>query len=368
MSRKSQATGSGGDVAATDSPLVSPQAPHDDHAAEYAADDWGADDDDDVGFTDFIQNDDNGKRYSSISFQNESFFESQQEQTGALLDALYAEIGSQNDYQYFSQQSLDRLAGNQWAGSLHWKTSSWQKKKTSATVDDKKTKATTTTRKKKRSFVDFTLPSSSDFLQKPAKPSSIVLSTAIQTKYGKADNLLPLDAGMTVQELTKLFLRPSAVIKPATTNSSKTVGFHAENDVIFDDGSLGGDDDGPGFAFAGDDDDFVVQDFDDVRKVDKIQVGYATVAKKVDVKRLKKDLWSELETNFELEEENYSEKENNKPVLSFKDTVSEMETHKSQSDVTLPFYFICLLHLANEKGLRLESQGLGDFLIVQEDI
>ena len=32
--------------------------------------------------------------------------------------------------------------------------------------------------------------------------------------------------------------------------------------------------------------------------MDKIKVGYATVAKKVDVRRLKKDLWSELEATF----------------------------------------------------------------------
>ena len=57
----------------------------------------------------------------------------------------------------------------------------------------------------------------------------------------------------------------------------------------------GGDDDGPGFELNGDDD-FVVAKLSGVRKIDRIQVGYASVATKVDVKRLKYNLWTELES------------------------------------------------------------------------
>jgi hypothetical protein len=54
------------------------------------------------------------------------------------------------------------------------------------------------------------------------------------------------------------------------------------------------------------------------------------------------------------------------PLLSFQeDTVREMQTTQSQGDVTLLFYFVCVLHLANEKGLlELELLGLEeDFTI-----
>jgi hypothetical protein len=34
---------------------------------------------------------------------------------------------------------------------------------------------------------------------------------------------------------------------------------------------------------------------------------------------------------------------------SFQDLVCEISSGQRQKDVTLPFYFICLLHLANEK-------------------
>mmetsp|Transcript_20428 Transcript_20428/g.31258 ORF Transcript_20428/g.31258 Transcript_20428/m.31258 type:complete len:133 (-) Transcript_20428:1133-1531(-) len=53
-----------------------------------------------------------------------------------------------------------------------------------------------------------------------------------------------------------------------------------------------------------------------------------------------------------------------KPV-SFQDAVARLEGSQAQTDVTVPFYFICILHLANEKGLKLDSSefGLSDFTI-----
>ena len=112
---------------------------------------------------------------------------------------------------------------------------------------------------------------------------------------------------------------------------------------------------------------------DDVRKVDEIHVGYAMVAKKVDGKRLKKDLSSELDCKMDDEEENDGDddkeekKESEKPLLSFKKTVQEIEKQgQSQTHATLPFHFLCLLHLANEKKLALGSNGLHDSSIAQD--
>jgi condensin complex subunit 2 len=40
---------------------------------------------------------------------------------------------------------------------------------------------------------------------------------------------------------------------------------------------------------------------------------------------------------------------------------------QNQSGVTLPFYFICVLHLANEHGLKLEGNDeLTDFTIAMD--
>ena len=70
---------------------------------------------------------------------------------------------------------------------------------------------------------------------------------------------------------------------------------------------------------------------DDVHKVDEIHVGYAMVAKKFDGKRLKKDLSSELDCKMDDEEENdvdddkEEKKESEKALVSFKETVHEIE-------------------------------------------
>jgi condensin complex subunit 2 len=164
----------------------------------------------------------------------------------------------------------------------------------------------------------------------------------------------------------------------------------------YDGNAFGGDDDddhendGPGFSLV---DDATQNEIGllerGIRKVEKIRVGHATVAKKVDVRRLKKDLWDEIEGTLllhpskqqqghdeimtvEASDEAGSPKEHGdhtkkpadqEPTISFQQTVREMEAAKAQPDVTLPFYFICVLHLANEKGLELDSLGLEDFMI-----
>ena len=123
-----------------------------------------------------------------------------------------------------------------------------------------------------------------------------------------------------------------------------------------------------------------MKDLDDIRKVDKVKVAHATVAKKVDVRRLKKDLWTEVESKIapvsqaivdhtNITSTNRNEFVEGDPVLSFHDTVQKLTGFQKQEDVSLPFYFICMLHLANEKQLRLENNvdGLNDFVIFRDD-
>ena len=223
-------------------------------------------------------------------------------------------------------------------------------------------------------------------------------------KYTDEENVLPYDVGFrndsihqnSLYHLTKLFLYPQvSILQPLHQNQmntckdnsivpvepKKVVEFNLPSITDWDDDN----DDGPGFDFGGgddnDDDEFVVPLLENVRRVDKVRVGYATVAKKVDVKRLKRDLWSELESRFtestlsidnnidlstdDIETSPSSPiigilpKSSEPTVVSFQETVRILGVEQSQADITLPFYFICILHLANEKGLRLE-QGSDD--------
>ena len=314
---------------------------------------------------------------------------------------------AESDYSYFNSQTP---GNNLWAGAAHWKRAPASSKK-AVTAKKKKTKKAPSKKKAaaKQQLVPFPdeLPDVSHLLaggsKKKKKGSKGKASTtttqwskAMVTKHTNQDNLLPPDAEFKVEQLTQLFLLPNTVLANAAAahaaddnnndTVNKTVNFHLPD---WDDGSFGGgggDDDGPGFDFGGgdddmhddDDDEFLVQhELEGVRKVDKVQVGYAVVAKKVDVKRLKRDLWAELEQTFagnktksdeddddedSVDSETNEEQEENNG-MSFQDAVHDLEQQKTQMDVTLPFYFICILHLANEKGLRLMSQGLDDFTI-----
>lgn len=391
-----------------------------DDGAEFAPDDFGVggdDDDDDAQFDDFIAMDSNGARFSSISFQ-ESFASgsnrNSQTQADILLDAICSGNVLKGDaYEYFDTETLNMTVyGNLWAGSAHWKRTESARKRT-----DKNEKQDKKTPKKKKSKVPSyvtlnTKPLMDDILRKPPKKKGganpLQLSKAMITKYTKEENLLPPDSGIGVKHLSSLFLRPYDVVQPTQKNPAgirKSVCFDAAVETFgapFNDGiddSFGGDDDGPGFALADayndSSDDFVVEEIRGVRKVDtkQVAVGYATVAKKVDVRKLKRDLWTGIESVLDIPRgsEKHNEDEGNGSLidsedpqtttvetpekgcttsatagLSFQKTVQNMEQSKTQMDVTLPFYFICVLHLANEKALRLDSNGLEDFAIFSD--
>ncbi len=361
---------------------------------------------------------DGDHRFSSDSFQTTYEASQPPSQATVLLDAIAAgEIpGSQSNYEFFNKKALEAIQGNQWAGAAHWKkiqpkrdltTSEPEKADASKVLRKRKGKATKT-RNTGKITVEISQISSSiinEALQKPSKGrkgnDSLQMTKAAIAKASKNENILPFDAGIKVEDFTSLFLRPKTNVRDFSSSAHlrvppRQVGFGGvETWGNHDDNSFGADaaDEGTGFDFGGDYDDdpgdFVIPELEGVRKVEKVKVGYATVAKKVDVKRLKHDLWEELERTFQqrgqlqaevfnddtLDEkmEALDDSENAEQLsetfgirqtpLSFQDTVREMQATQSQPDVTLPFYFICILHLANEKGLALETMGLGDFII-----
>lgn len=115
------------------------------------------------------------------------------------------------------------------------------------------------------------------------------------------------------------------------------------------------------------------------RVVEKINIGYATSSKRVNVRKLKHDMWRTLDSS--LGDRNLDGEENVTPAtcdlgdkekssaLSFQSVVRDIAQQPSsqQKDASLPFYFICLLHLANEKNLRItDNVSLDDLSITQE--
>ncbi|GAA5879151.1 hypothetical protein JCM3774_002095 [Rhodotorula dairenensis] len=165
-------------------------------------------------------------------------------------------------------------------------------------------------------------------------------------------------------------------------------------DQDFGGGGDGDEDDPPPFDtqwLAGGEDDFTPEledeegegkELDDLaaatqgqlRRVRPEMVSYAKRAKRVDIKKLKDSVWRELE-EVVLPVKHYPDSPVYDPQAPAPDT-ADAPRHKSEAlvpvvsglrklypkdkmeEISTSFMFICLLHLANEKGLRLQTPRL----------
>ncbi|KAK4251896.1 condensin complex component cnd2-like protein [Corynascus novoguineensis] len=121
-------------------------------------------------------------------------------------------------------------------------------------------------------------------------------------------------------------------------------------------------------------------------------VQYARVAKKVDVRRLKEELWKGMGLEQLDEQHNTTANTNNSrlmtptspekpvtsaapgaetdPTLKFTDVMNDLQRvypKPVMDDISTSFCFICLLHLANEKGLVIEKTEELDELLIKKD-
>lgn len=99
------------------------------------------------------------------------------------------------------------------------------------------------------------------------------------------------------------------------------------------------------------------------RKARPEYVNFSRVAKRVDVKLLKDNLWKSIKTEPEAEVDTVEVKPE-KNFTEVVEVISEMYRPEEKKDLSTSFCFICLLHLANEHGLSIASnEGHDDLLI-----
>ena len=91
-------------------------------------------------------------------------------------------------------------------------------------------------------------------------------------------------------------------------------------------------------------------------RVEKIEIGYAKVAKQVDISGLKSSLWdllSDGSSSGDLATRHMD------GAVSFQEVVARLPEkipEQKLPDISIAYNFICLLHLANEKGLEITGQ------------
>jgi condensin complex subunit 2 len=209
----------------------------------------------------------------------------------------------------------------------------------------------------------FTLAATIEELQLVAAPTQV-------------DTLLPPDLGYDASQLVKLSLRPNAGVGTLSVNfgAPDVSGGGDDGGMGFDGdgGDFGGGfdgDDGFGGGFDGDGD----AGFDDPsadtpegmvglvaapRRCEKIQVNYARQTKEVNVKELKCTLWENInDDGICPADEGTGSHSFNQLLRKF----PEDNLAGATEDISVHMAFICMLHLANENGLKITDRpGLDD--------
>lgn len=335
---------------------------------------------------------------------------------------------------------FDQALKKNWAGPEHWRI---------RRVKDVGKTTPVTKRKEKEPFeIDFAAPmtqAAADMLYTPATSESTISLPKAQ-RESKTHNLLPDDKHFNSRHLLRLFLKPKARMgsrregrraqaqaskEPAQGDIDEAYWANRENQDSAENEPVQGNYDADFFQDDGlplpggpveDDDDFAdardhfspppqdgptMQPLDGAipssqdafgaqlvtqsRRFRPEYVQYARVAKKVDVKRLKDELWRGI--GFEEVSCNHGNRVNrnlltrsqNIPTptpeapppskttdgsLTFTDVVNNLQTvypKQAMADISTSYCFICLLHLANEKGLVIDNQEHFENLTIRKD-
>ncbi|KAG0369980.1 hypothetical protein BGZ54_008165 [Gamsiella multidivaricata] len=298
-----------------------------------------------------------------------------------------------------------------------------------------------------------------DELFAPAEKSSLLFTAANEAENRKSKHLLPDDVHFSSKQLLRMFMKPSFIIKSknrrhqpgylqqGTEDAPFNLTFPDEgfwashtnnvdegdvvaltdqldqtqiyNDYIEDDeddygdqeqgffANVGGDNigigslSGLGLGLDGDGNDYASQLVSQPKRVKATFISFSKTAKKVDVKKLKDNIWKEMtqqslkrqaagddpdrsrskkranledgedgeQVNVESGAEEEEGEEYVKKEQKFTEIIgglNKVYPEQKLKDISVPFCFICLLHLANEKNLSIEgTESLSELVIRQ---
>ncbi|KFV45183.1 Condensin complex subunit 2, partial [Gavia stellata] len=307
------------------------------------------------------------------------------------------------EYSYFSPRTL-----SMWAGPEHWRFKPRHKDADS----EKETKK----RSAKKAFeLNFDEDIDFEAYFRKAK-ASVTLAKSILESQNIKSTTLPTDFSYDPNNILQLFLKPA--VKLCRTSEPDSSLDHEDEIGEYDYNNpndtsnfcpalqaADSDDDNDPVQFMGQAGEFnltthpegqdtelnrLVGDVDittygelnliaEPQKVNKIAIQYAKTAKKMDMKRLKKNMWDLLtdgqkkETAVEVSagRARHLKNEKNTSVVAGEKVFSSITKellHRLPSvmanNLSVPLAFACLLHLANEKNLKLEgTEDLSDVLV-----
>ncbi|NXQ94789.1 CND2 protein, partial [Sagittarius serpentarius] len=307
------------------------------------------------------------------------------------------------EYSYFSPRTL-----SMWAGPEHWRFRPRHKADADSGKETKKRSA------KKAFEINFDEDIDFEAYFRKTK-ASVTLAKSILESQNVKSTTLPTDFNYDPNNILQLFLKPAIkLFRTSEANSSldheDEIGeydYNNPNDTSNFCPALqaaDSDDDNDPVQFMGQTEEFnltagpggqdpelnrAVGDVDvatygelnliaEPQKVNRITIQYAKTAKKMDMKRLKKNMWDlltegqEKETETVAEMQDAEEEEDTSMLAGEKvfSSITKELLHRLPSvmanNLSVPLAFACLLHLANEKNLKLEgTEDLSDVLVKQ---
>ncbi|CCH44565.1 Condensin complex subunit 2 [Wickerhamomyces ciferrii] len=356
--------------------------PDDFSASHHSINASNAGGNDDFGF-DFggandFDDDDGGNSFGDLDQEAAAvLFQDENQDPDDEDTKIVANVVDQDLMAYF-----DHTLRRNWAGPEHWKVK--QLKKGKQDLQSSTNNGAEKKRKPKKELViNFMEENDEDEEDKIFAKSKNPTTIPVEQQESEDTHLLPDDVYFSSEQLVRLFLKPDQKLKVFQKKSKQTkfeeadqtrqednrqvdATFWADNyknndnqDDGFDDYAGGGDD----IDFGGPDDfddgdnifntdniedklEFGTQLITGGKKVKSEYVNYSKTAKNVNVKYLKDNLWDAIEVKKEEPERNFSE------VVQ---DIGKLYPKEEKKDLSTSFFFICLLHLANEHSLDLES-------------
>lgn len=345
------------------------------------------------GFGDDNDDDDDGGGYgeeerveqpTAVPFIMRAFDAQAMETENGRLETFV--IPSTALLEFHSEQQQRQPSGKVWLGFTHWKAPK-PAPSSSTAAGDGAPPAVKRAKKlvKKIDFCKLGGVNAKLAFAKPTSAKLIQLPKSSSKSPPHASRQLPLNTHFTATDLCRFFLRPNQVLKGNNALSTPDAGGVLQDGGYDDYIGGGGADYGGDEDYGGGDDGEDEHDYLDqgemhlvapAHHVERIRVAYATRAKKVDVKQLKVDLWDtidtlnpDVETAAAAQKEDVEMEDEEEPAKvslagSIRMTQQQNPQPAEAEVITVPFYFICMLHLANEKGLELHSsQALDDIAI-----
>ncbi|KAL6114732.1 ncaph [Pungitius sinensis] len=304
------------------------------------------------------------------------------------ITTMCLQLSSQpREYSYFSPRTMAT-----WAGPGYWQ---FKPKHKLDHLPDKETRK----RKPKKAFeIDFNEDVNFDTYFRTTRAATTNSKSGLSASNKKTT--LPADFQFPPETLSQLSLKPSSSLsqegqKRLSGEFGEGIGdydYNNANDTAnFCPGLQGGDSDDEGEGFAGSDDTQPSGDSiplpsqdqeglatygeDDLvpepHRVNQIEINYAKTAKKMDMKRLKNNMWTLLTESPEnpTEEDDAVEKSGvcgEKAFSKTTETLLQRLPNTMAQNLSVPLAFVALLHLANEKNLELvEVDDMSDIIIRQ---